>query len=59
MEGPFHFRKTRRYPFIYLGNGELFFEDGKVYKGQFSHGKMDGKGCLHFKNGDIFEGYFK
>lgn len=20
---------------------------------------MDGKGCLNFKNGDIFEGYFK
>jgi hypothetical protein len=41
------------------GYGEFFWKDGgRVYEGDYFHGRMQGKGTLEFKNGDTFEGTF-
>jgi len=41
------------------GKGEAKFEDGRYYKGNFSHGNFeDEKGFFQFPNGDTYEGTF-
>lgn len=41
------------------GEGTASFSDGRLYKGHFSHGAMDGKAWYRYSNGDVFEGTFK
>lgn len=42
------------------GIGEASFTDGRLYKGPFIHGKMEGKKAyFRYDNGDSFEGTFK
>ena len=41
------------------GIGEASFTDGRLYKGPFIHGKMEGKKAFfRYDNGDTFEGTF-
>ena len=41
------------------GNGELIFTDGRIYRGPFVHGKLEGKNAyFKYDNGDTFEGSF-
>lgn len=41
------------------GIGEASFSDGRLYKGPFIHGKMEGeKAYFRYDNGDYFEGSF-
>lgn len=41
------------------GMGEAKFDDGRYYKGKFSHGSFqDDKGFFQFANGDTYEGTF-
>lgn len=41
------------------GTGEASFTDGRLYKGPFVHGKMEGEGAYFlYDNGDVFEGSF-
>ena len=37
----------------YEGEGKYFWENGKYYIGQFKDGLKNGKGTLHFSNGNI------
>lgn len=40
--------------------GEAFFDDGRYYKGGFSHGVLSGYSAyFKYPNGDIFEGEFR
>ena len=40
--------------------GEAFFDDGRYYKGGFSHGVLSGYNAyFKYPNGDIFEGEFR
>ncbi len=42
------------------GIGEASFSDGRLYKGPFVHGKMEGDNVsFTYENGDTFEGTFK
>lgn len=41
------------------GDGTSSFADGRLYKGNFVHGVMEGKARYHYSNGDTFEGTFK
>ena len=41
------------------GKGEASFTDGRLYKGTFLHGKMEGDNAyFRYDNGDVFEGSF-
>lgn len=41
------------------GTGEASFTDGRLYKGPFLHGKMEGDNAyFRYDNGDVFEGSF-
>lgn len=41
------------------GNGECRFTDGRIYRGYFDHGKMEGENAYFlYDNGDTFEGSF-
>lgn len=41
------------------GIGEVTFTDGRLYRGSFVHGKMEGeKAFFRYDNGDTFEGSF-
>ncbi len=41
------------------GTGELIFTDGRIYRGPFVHGKLEGKNAyFKYDNGDTFEGTF-
>ncbi len=41
------------------GIGEASFTDGRLYRGPFVHGKMEGNGAyFRYDNGDTFEGSF-
>lgn len=41
------------------GTGEASFTDGRLYKGPFLHGKMEGNNAyFRYDNGDVFEGTF-
>lgn len=42
-----------------LGKGEKMFGDGRVYKGSFKNGKMEGKGVVTYPNGHEYSGYFR
>jgi hypothetical protein len=42
------------------GRGEASFTDGRLYRGPFVHGTMEGDGVFfRYDNGDTFEGSFK
>ncbi len=42
------------------GTGEASFTDGRLYRGPFMHGTMEGDGAFfRYDNGDTFEGSFK
>ena len=42
------------------GRGEASFTDGRLYRGPFVHGTMEGDGAFfRYDNGDTFEGSFK
>ncbi len=42
------------------GTGEASFTDGRLYKGPFLHGKMEGENAyFQYDNGDLFEGSFR
>lgn len=42
------------------GTGQASFTDGRLYKGPFVHGKMEGNGAYFlYDNGDTFEGSFR
>ena len=42
------------------GIGEASFTDGRLYKGPFVHGRMEGsKAYFRYDNGDVFEGSFR
>lgn len=42
------------------GTGEASFTDGRLYKGPFIHGKMEGNNVyFRYDNGDTFEGSFR
>ena len=41
------------------GRGEMYFDNGDIYKGEFKNGKCDGKGVAYYNNGDRYEGDFK
>lgn len=42
------------------GTGKATFTDGRLYKGPFVHGKMEGDDAyFHYDNGDTFEGSFR
>ena len=42
------------------GTGKATFTDGRLYKGPFVHGKMEGDGAYFlYDNGDTFEGSFR
>lgn len=42
------------------GIGEASFTDGRLYKGPFVHGRMEGsKAYFRYDNGDVFEGTFR
>lgn len=38
------------------GYGVLYFADKSIYKGQFSEGKMCGRGRMTQQNGDVYQG---
>jgi hypothetical protein len=38
------------------GEGELVFNDGKKYKGQFKENMMHGSGVFEWADGKIYEG---
>lgn len=40
------------------GEGEAHFKDGRVYKGTFANGKLQGNGYFVYDNGDTFSGSF-
>lgn len=40
------------------GEGEAHFKDGRVYKGTFVDGKLQGNGYFIYDNGDTFSGSF-
>lgn len=40
------------------GEGEAHFKDGRVYKGTFVDGKLQGNGYFVYDNGDTFSGSF-
>lgn len=40
------------------GEGEAHFKDGRVYKGTFADGKLQGNGYFVYDNGDTFSGSF-
>ena len=41
------------------GYGEIKYDSGNSYKGQFVYNQRDGKGTYKFKNGDVYNGEFK
>ncbi len=41
------------------GEATASFADGRLYKGSFVHGVMDGKAWYRYSTGDVFEGKFK
>lgn len=41
------------------GYGELFYQDGTVYRGTWHEGKYCGKGKLELVNGDVYDGTWK
>ncbi len=38
--------------------GNLEWNDGRLYKGEFKDNKFHGKGVYHYRSGKIFDGYF-
>mmetsp|Transcript_32177 Transcript_32177/g.59233 ORF Transcript_32177/g.59233 Transcript_32177/m.59233 type:complete len:184 (+) Transcript_32177:2-553(+) len=40
------------------GHGRCSFPDGRVFEGQWDHGKMSGHGKMIYKDGKIYEGQF-
>ena len=38
------------------GKGELFYEDGRTYKGGFQNDLRDGLGIYTWSNGKIYDG---
>jgi len=38
------------------GSGKFFYSDGKLYKGEIHKGKWQGKGEVHYANGDKYLG---
>lgn len=40
------------------GEGTASFSDGRLYKGHFVHGVMEGNAWYRYSNGDVFEGAF-
>ena len=41
------------------GYGEMFWNDGSVYKGQWVDGEQDGDGILYMADGRVKEGIFE
>ena len=41
------------------GQGQMAFNNGDVYDGQWKDNKMHGKGKLTYANGDVYEGDWK
>lgn len=38
------------------GNGIFKWDDGKIYKGEFSNGRLHGNGTMYFPNGQVAHG---
>ena len=41
------------------GYSRFRFQNGAIYEGQMSYGRLNGKGILQYTNGDIYNGYWK
>ncbi|KRX04017.1 hypothetical protein PPERSA_12464 [Pseudocohnilembus persalinus] len=45
--------------FYHQGIGEIFYQSGDHFQGEFKQGLQNGKGIYTYKNGDKYEGQFK
>jgi hypothetical protein len=43
----------------FTGNGELTFQNGDLYRDQFSTNKFNGYGIYTYNNGRVYKGYWK
>ncbi len=41
------------------GNGKFRFQNGAIYEGQMTYGKLNGRGTLKYANGDVYKGNWK
>ena len=41
------------------GTGKFRFQNGAVYEGQMSYGRLNGTGTLRYSNGDVYKGGWK